>query len=639
MAGWRSAAEQHAPLTTQDRDLRDAGLWFFNEFERLRAALQSQALDRLPRALRMRLAIGFVNRDYREAFNQTAAAAEATLSADGVIDISAPLTVSSSGPFNLLMPVDDAISSGVDLARLVLRDAMAAPNATQPHGFNDIELLRRAHAMVVLANMYEVLETNWHAVLWNNYRLESRGVDWLLIPGDYPAARATAAWAFREQQRSIEAAHRSARLEVGGVRASTQASRTIIALEVNGEDIRLTVGDRPQESVRRPIELSIVLLADEFLSGVGLPPFGEDRELDVPLLISAWGVLHDLILLLHPPSLDTTVMTTEQLLSHAPLISRARLVQALSDSLSIPLKRAAAIVRFFTFDPRERAGLWGHPIVSVTEDEITIVASSVVAGNVIRAIEHWLRRAKISFTERGAVVEQEVRDVISAAIAASRTLTAATSTRTSLIIGGEEIDVLIRIGRRLVVGEIKCSVFPSEPLELHNYMVEQIDESAVPQAKRKAKAVAEHIEQAANALGIAADDLDRERVAPIVIVNHVMGTGLPRDGVPVCNTDYLIRYLVNGVWEFHVVINAVGESTAQFTLPLYTSQDDADRTCLDAFGQHPAMAMLLEGCTERARPIPLADGGTLYFVHFAVEAYPELEETKKFFAKPLGSEK
>lgn len=540
------------------------------------------------------------------------------------------MNVPSIGPHGIDMPVDDVITGLVDLARLVLMDALSAPEPPTPPTLPDTEILRRTQAKIVIANIYQVLEMHWQTVLWGDYELQQEGDEWFLVPRDGAHAQALAVWEFRHEQRVIEAAQHTYRLAKDNFAATTQASRTVVGATRGSGGVGLTVGERSESHDRRHVELSIALQADDFLLGEKLPRFGDGDLLDLRLMVSAWGVLHDLVQQLHPKSLATETFTATDLLGHAPVLSRRRLATALADALRVSDPTAFAIIDFLTFAPERRAGLWGHPIVRLNDDDLLLVAPSIVSGNPIRATEHWLRAAGLGFTARGGVFEQDVRDAIHAAISQSAGLPLASCTRTAVTVAGEEIDILIRIGNRIIVGETKSSVFPSEPVEVHNYLGRQIDNEAIPQAKRKTRVVAENLEETARHFGANASDFAASRVSPLVIVNHILGTGLERNGVPVCNVEYLTRYFRDGSWGFGHVFERGVADTPQLLVPIYGSEREAERDCIAHFGRHPAMLVLFQHCKLEARPIPLADG-VLRYVHFRVDGYPPVEEIQRLF--------
>jgi hypothetical protein len=108
----------------------------------------------------------------------------------------------------------------------------------------------------------------------------------------------------------------------------------------------------------------------------------------------------------------------------------------------------------------------------------------------------------------------------------------------------EQIDLLVRLGHLLIVGEVKFWLFPAESFERFLYLRKLKD--AARQAVRKADALRRRPEVAATALGLTDDECRRLRVVPLVVANQGFGFSLNIDGCFVTDALFLRNYLGGG---------------------------------------------------------------------------------------------
>jgi hypothetical protein len=103
--------------------------------------------------------------------------------------------------------------------------------------------------------------------------------------------------------------------------------------------------------------------------------------------------------------------------------------------------------------------------------------------------------------------------------------------------GGEQVDLTVSFLDLLVVGEIKCFLYPIEPIEHFNYLKRL--QAAADQATRKAQWLHENPQIVADALQISPDLASSLRPVPIVVTNHGAGFGLEIGGARVVDAHFL----------------------------------------------------------------------------------------------------
>ena len=123
-------------------------------------------------------------------------------------------------------------------------------------------------------------------------------------------------------------------------------------------------------------------------------------------------------------------------------------------------------------------------------------AGQIAVGSAIRRVESWLSKAgqsdHLSDSRRGLRYEAWVRGELQAEISKNKLLTEARCAKGPIArVGqdGEQIDLIIALGNILIVGEVKCFLYPIEASEHYDYL-RKLREAGV-QATRKAKWLSE----------------------------------------------------------------------------------------------------------------------------------------------------
>jgi len=154
--------------------------------------------------------------------------------------------------------------------------------------------------------------------------------------------------------------------------------------------------------------------------------------------------------------------------------------------------------------------------------------------------------------------------------------------------GSEEIDLLWRFGNTLVVGELKCSVFPSGPLEWYNLL--ELVEGAAIQAKRKAEFVGNNLDSLSSQVPEFKDlETDSMQVLPLVVLNRALGAGVPVNGVPVVDQVILENY-ISGSMDFGVVVSEQGTVSKKKTKVFFQDILGAEQGFLSFVTNYPPVA-------------------------------------------------
>jgi hypothetical protein len=321
--------------------------------------------------------------------------------------------------------------------------------------------------------------------------------------------------------------------------------------------------------------------------------------------------------------------TSDGLIKAAFTVKVSELTDTFVTALGIDNARAKTIVSLFLCDPAQTSrlftkSLWATPLLPAPDDRCHIVLAPLLMATPRRRVEAWLERGGISdqgrVKGRGKLYESHVRDVIGKDLAKNPRIAdyACLATALKRTDGGEEIDLLARIGNTVLVGDVKCLLAPAEPMERFNYL--DALEDAAEQVWRKCDWIERNRSNVLTKLGIPDEARAAEiRLVPIVILNQGYGFGLDLNGVAFTDLHFLSLLLRSGTYagdtrfERGSIINA--------PITLYSCQAELESQ-LHMLLTHPRPLRRYEGkISWQSEPFPNSTGRP-----FAVE-FPRLTGT------------
>ncbi len=173
------------------------------------------------------------------------------------------------------------------------------------------------------------------------------------------------------------------------------------------------------------------------------------------------------------------------------------------------------------------------------------------------------------------------------------------------------------LGDLLIVGEIKCFLYPIEPIEHFNYRKKLQD--AGNQATRKAKWLHESPQVVAEALQISAELAASLRAVPIVVTNQGAGFGLEAGGARVVDFHFLDLYLSDGEYISGMTFDAERGVAVQFPETLYRDEREAASRFETTMADPPPLQRLFQSADWKDNHFPSSDGTDL----LVANCYPD----------------
>ena len=311
--------------------------------------------------------------------------------------------------------------------------------------------------------------------------------------------------------------------------------------------------------------------------------------------------------------------TVDSIEALALLIRRSELERALRCCGPFSAEQAASIVNLLTCDLADLTnlftkGFWAAPLVSIDGGTNTaIVLPSVRVGSAIRRVESWLDRGglsdHLSDARRGIRYEAWVRKELYDGLTKNALLPncqCAPNAVTRVRDSGEQIDLVIALGDLLVVGEVKCFLYPIEPSERHDYLRKLAD--AGDQAVRKAKWLVDNPTEIVKALGISAERAATLRAVPIVVTNQGAGFSLKLNDARVVDFHFLKLYLSDNEYVANMAFKTKEQQAVQQVERLYSNELEATGGFEKTMESPPPLKRYLGSAVWKSATFPMSNG-------------------------------
>lgn len=268
--------------------------------------------------------------------------------------------------------------------------------------------------------------------------------------------------------------------------------------------------------------------------------------------------------------IDDSFKNINKLLMFCPQINKIELTKGLANATDLSFNRVSKILNFIAFDNEPGKDLWCHPIIALNKSNYIILTSALSAPNIIRIVEHWLTQAKIDLGDKGETYEKTVLGQINSALSINTFLSDisdfdyAISKKFKVAGDEEQIDLILRIGNYILIGEAKSIVTSDSPIS--QYRTLSTLKKAASQIKRKSVFVQNNLKSILKSAGWNyQNDVDYIVISCIINSGRVYA-GFKVDDVPVCDEKILSSYFTSNT----IPLLSTIRSNKEFHLAWYT---------------------------------------------------------------------
>jgi hypothetical protein len=535
----------------RDRQFAEAGLFFFNQLEEVRRRLPDTFTSFAQSAREsIRLIIGFQNRHFRRVQNST----EALMGKiEGPAYLESLMATEVQDDVQGTVSVDDSLA--VDATSLIVRKLLSAQGSQNQQGLRipDSEVETRVKEVFRLAKIYSYLEELWSECQWADALFDSQVTPPVLRLRQSDWGKRSTVSEYKIHSVRIEQTWIAAERWKNATHPPPNAAwiKPEITLRESGQLLHPEVKDAPLLVGELPMDVIHAEVYQRFYSDDLLTQRVPSLEnLTIKDLLIGRRILAALGNALQARLLaELSLPAKELFLFAAPLISYSSLQKTLHTALRhLSTKAISALVSSFIFGGKtlDSRNLWFRPLVNLGGDHLIALAQPLMGLNLELAIDDWSSQGKL-YTEKGVQFEARLRTEM-VAIAESGRISNARVHKASIrrlktckdACG--DIDLLVNVGRTILVGEVKTLGFPARAIGVYKNISEI--RTACGQAARKAKSVDESIGEVLQITGFGSvTDKENWKVLPFVVSNQAIGVGSSFDGVPIVDRQILDSYL------------------------------------------------------------------------------------------------
>lgn len=575
---WNSEFAAISNKTGRDEMLYNAGIWIFQRLDRIRKeAMKIQFTTSKEKQIRIH--IGYINRTYQVVRERTKVSnniKENTIICEQLVQ--AKISGNTTG---IDLNPDALLTTCIDGSRFPLVAALVSGDSSAKLlDLTADNILNNEQNIMMLGQYYSYLEDAWKEILWNNYIFEESNNFIRIRPcGDvYSQARSVSD--YRKQALMIQ--NISSTINHWKTKLTSyqkqQLSKSPVASIIGcGKKRRIKVDMKNTLSDSPPYTLiARILWHEEYLEDILETDLPLLESVTLKMLLDSWEIMGSVVKRLAEnfPN-DTSVFALGSLYVYAPSITKKEAEDILQSTINCSKNIAKSIIKFLTFDPNSESELWSNPFISI-DDKLYPLVSPLLHGNLVRNVEIWMKLGGLDLSERGYLFESQARKEINNSIKSSTILKNATCNDKSIKLGPnkEEIDIVIAIGNKLLIGEAKCTTYATEAMDYYHFF--NTLKYASEQANRKTEIAKEHLNELISKIYGTAYLKDCEfELYPFILTNLTLGVGFCIDDVPVHDLLTLTKYIAEPKWEKMVMFSPDGSKTVGETIEFYTNQEEA----------------------------------------------------------------
>lgn len=605
---WENAFNKIQDKSKRDKNIYEAGKYFYDFLNKIRKAISQYDDKSVGREKLIRSYVGLINRDYivgSEALKKQMRSNRDVKTLKSLVDIDLPV-----GPNEMNVNVMNVIESSLDALKYPLSEAFNFEGEKSQGRIDDLKLLDNLRVKINFASLYNIISTFWSECLWNDWFIKFDDDIEIIVPAKSDQHISRVISEHRWESLTSEMAYHTISFweklpESKRMMLSSEQQIIGITKQKKKKTFDLGKSDNEKDLV---IGMAMAIAAEEiYWNDILEQPLPNYPDLKIRDLMKVWEILYSFGRVANNRlSTNIEVLKINTLVQYAPKFSLQELHSTLKKVTGFSKEKISKILDICSFDGDVRQDLWLKPIIPVGNDSFCALMPSLLVTNRIRLIESWMKEGGVDLDKRGYAFENHVRSDIKRAFKKSELMSDAYIHEKSMKFSDgateEEIDFICIIGSLIVVGEIKCSLFPTEPIEIYRFF--QILESASEQASRKAEFVKNNIHKFLEKINgdVPPRGLNEYKIEPIVMTNLTYGSGLELNNVPITDMRILLKYIKG---EQSVFSSSSDDSNSRKKTKFYSTQNEAEENFIP-FLKNPLSVRLCKNFLDRKiEPFPI----------------------------------
>lgn len=566
LSKWKSAWKEMRNDNACDTSLYDMGIYTNDVMSVIRSRLKELYTKHYPSIDDNKLLQAFIALSNRERHNVTKHLCDSFISDHSpyVATISSELTGNIMTPQEAATACVDMFSKAISTCQMRIIKKERKKVGTDP-----IPPLDFIVAESMLAQLYELNEGYYNSVLWSDFKFIKPEDNHGLAILEQPFIQSELIYEtsqIRKQRIQGQAAIFSFSKDI----QKTLGRNDAIILE-NRHNCRVlsvqkNIQDEGLQAESTTIKGDILLLLEEF------PPEFLLQKTDLQFtLLEALNTFRLLILLSSqladrfPQKNDAE--TLSKLLHYCPKIKKNELISAIMKTLELDYLKVNNILSFIEYNATKKHDIWCHPIIPIGNSHYAFLTSALITPVITRVAEHWCEEIYGNIHEKGFKYERTVAEKLMATLASNPEISNYEIIQPRIIStrhGKEEIDLIIKIEELILVCEIKSIVTTDSPISKRRTL-DTLSHGA-RQASRKAKFIADNINEISKQLGWDIEDTTTIVVERCVITNSKVYSGLTIEDTPIVDLKIISKYFSSSS---QPLLSTIKKNTPPYSLHIY----------------------------------------------------------------------
>jgi hypothetical protein len=323
----------------------------------------------------------------------------------------------------------------------------------------------------------------------------------------------------------------------------TRHFQIIKSIEINGDDLKLEYQAKSKNPTATYMNfIAPILTYYPFFHSEKISEFDNLTILD---LVNLFSSLCDFVMVLPMPAYnDTGIKDLTKFRRFNPKVKKVTLKDYFKKTTKYSDNQITLFLNLLT-QKGNKHNLFLYSIYEV-EDYYYFSHSSIKRANMLYLVDKWLEVGKCDLAERGFKFEDYIKNFLrTEKLNEFAKFKLLEQSKFSFLDENninveEEIDLLIKTDNTLIIGEIKCSMYPLDPDDF--YSAYQTIKKAKNQVARKAKFLEDNWGKFEHLLG----EKGQVKIQRIIILNFPHFAGRIIDEIPIADFYLFLSYFKSG---------------------------------------------------------------------------------------------
>ena len=458
----------------------------------------------------------------------------------------------TNNPLGNKLSIQQIAEGSVDGVEIAIR-ASINRKTTQNPTQSTMDIFPLIVKEVLISQLYYTYETYWKLLVWGDYELKkipniSNAYQILELPSEFNKAHTSNQ--IRKQRLLLQAVQKI----ISDSETNKYSKLICLSWDKIGKRRKLAVQQMGKIAKEHQIANALFIFqADEIYNLLPVQTL-EEKHQQYGFSIKNILEIHRILCILASQMIkslpnNSDLCNLKQAQKFSISLNYSELLRNLHQATLIPTEECSKILEFLTFNGEANKDLWSFPIIKLEKNEVIPLIAALTSPTLLRVVEHWAARMDINLIDKGKAFEETVLHEINSALAKNSILSSIPPAQSRELSfgrnGKEQIDLILKLENRIIVGELKSVTSADSPIS--TFRTRENIKKAAEQIKRKAEFIQNNKEQLFKQLDWSLEEVENSTITPLIIISNSIGVGYSENGIPVCDLIIIKNYLSKNI--------------------------------------------------------------------------------------------